>query len=414
MVTDAAARGEAAALGPRRPLETKLRRWFHAGFRRLAKPEARGRIDALYFVPGVRDAAELADLAARINWYLADVDVPIHVAGADGVAFSPLDAPHMDPSLVHRDRIVAGAPRAGVRARLVLHRVDVASVAQTLPRARRMSIADPLFAYTSELGYYRLRHALSATEAPEPGVALRNLLAQRVEGGRALVLGTGPSATELDPTSVTAEIRVLCNSAVRDLKLVTTLRPQAICFGDPVFHFGPSTYAAAFRADLRRAIEVCDAAIVLPIRYASLFTAHLPDLADRVVAVDDGAAEWRWITEDRPEVHMSGNVLTYLMLPVALALADHVDIGGCDGRVATERYFWKHNPAIQYGGDLMADAFATHPAFFRSRDYGGYYDEHVAHLEEFLAVAEAAGKTVRGVTRSHIPALVARGAPRFT
>ena len=44
---------------------------------------------------------ELADLAARINWYLADVDVPIYVAGADGMRVRPADAPRMDPALVH-------------------------------------------------------------------------------------------------------------------------------------------------------------------------------------------------------------------------------------------------------------------------------------------------------------------------
>jgi hypothetical protein len=207
---------------------------------------------------------------------------------------------------------------------------------------------------------------------------------------------------------------VLCNSAVRDLTLVTALRPHAICFADPVFHFGPSRYAAAFRADVRRALDACDAHLVLPARYAGLFVAHMPDLAERIVVVDDGAPQWCWLSERNTAVHMSGNVLTYLMLPVAFALADEVDVGGCDGRVASEKYFWKHNPAIQYSGDLMADAFATHPAFFRSRDYGGYYDEHLKHLDDFLAVAEAAGKRVHGVTRSHIPALVARGAPPFS
>jgi hypothetical protein len=159
---------------------------------------------------------------------------------------------------------------------------------------------------------------------------------------------------------------------------------------------------------------VCDAHIVTSTRFAGLLVAHMPDVAERLVVVGDDAPEWGWLSTERPAVHMSGNILTFLMLPVAFALADEVEIGGCDGRVPTEKYFWKHNPAIQYSGDLMADAFTTHPAFFRSRDYGGYYDVHLRHLDEFLAVAEAAGKKVRGVTRSHIPALVARGAPTFS
>lgn len=412
-MADAAARGEQAAHGRRHPISSKARRWSHAALRRLAKPESTARIDALHFVPAVRNAGELADLAARINWYLADVDVPISIEGADRLSFGPADAPHMDPSLVHAEKLAAGPPR-GDAVRYVLHRVGARSVVGVLPHVRDMSIADPVFAYTSELGYYRLRNALATSEGPQPAATVPGLLKDYVPGGRALVLGTGPSATEIDPTMVDADIRIVCNSAVRDLSLISALQPHAICFADPVFHFGPSRYAAAFRADLRKALAVCEARVVIPSHYAGLFVAHLGDLADRVVTVDDDATNWSWLSRSNTAVHFSGNVLTYLMLPVALGLADHIEVGGCDGRQASERYFWKHNPTIQYGGDLMSDAFTTHPAFFRTRDYSGYYDEHTTQVEAFFQVAEAAGKTVVGVTRSHIPALVARDAPTFS
>jgi hypothetical protein len=205
----------------------------------------------------------------------------------------------------------------------------------------------------------------------------------------------------------------VCNSAVRDLGLIETLQPTAICFADPVFHFGPSAYAAAFRADLARALDICDALVVVPEYYTGLLLAHMPQVRERLVSLDDTARDWCWPNETRAQVRMSGNVLTYLMLPVAFALVDEVDVGGCDGRAAAQNYFWRHNPTIQYSEQLMRDCFAAHPAFFRTTNYENYYNRHLRYLDEFLAVGEAHGKQVRGVTRSHIPALLQRGAPSF-
>jgi hypothetical protein len=98
------------------------------------------------------------------------------------------------------------------------------------------------------------------------------------------------------------------------------------------------------------------------------------------------------------------------MLPAAFALGERVDVAGSDGRESGERYFWKHNTATQYTDDLMESAFEAHPAFFRDRDYKDYYVHHCHQLEEFIAVAEARGKTVRSATPSYIPALQRRGA----
>jgi hypothetical protein len=98
------------------------------------------------------------------------------------------------------------------------------------------------------------------------------------------------------------------------------------------------------------------------------------------------------------------------MLPIAFALTDRVEIAGCDGRVADERYFWHHNARTQYSDELMTSAFDAHPAFFRDRDYADYYEGHCRELEELLTTGEAAGKRSMGVTPSHIPALRQRGA----
>ena len=124
-----------------------------------------------------------------------------------------------------------------------------------------------------------------------------------------------------------------------------------------------------------------------------------------------GKPAWHWPTPERMTVRMTNNVLTHMMLPIAFALSDRVEIAGCDGRQPNESYFWRHNTRTQYPDDLMATAFDAHPAFFRDRDYADYYDEHCRELEELLLTGEAAGKFAVGVTPSYIPALSRRGAP---
>ncbi|MEJ7783664.1 MAG: hypothetical protein WKF96_02600 [Solirubrobacteraceae bacterium] len=243
--------------------------------------------------------------------------------------------------------------------------------------------------------------------------AMRRLFALGGRNTSAFVLATGPSAGLVDPANVSAEVRITCNSAVRDLDLLRALRPNVICFGDPVFHYGPSRYAAAFRRDLLRAVEETDALLVTFELWAGLLLAHFPQLRDRLIVlrVRKGTPPWSWPRPERMEVRMTANILTNAMLPIGFALADQLEIAGCDGRQPTERYFWHHNNRTQYSDELMGTAFATHPAFFRDQDYADYYQAHCQQLEALLSAGEAAGKRVRGVTPSFIPALTRRGAP---
>jgi hypothetical protein len=96
------------------------------------------------------------------------------------------------------------------------------------------------------------------------------------------------------------------------------------------------------------------------------------------------------------------------MLPAAFMLTDHVSVAGVDGRQPTETYFWKHG--LQYSDDLLATVFDAHPAFFRDRDYEDHYDQYCQELEDFMQIAESAGKSVQGAAPSWIPAFSKRGA----
>ena len=403
------ARGERAAYSPHRRLPAKARRAVNRLLRAIARPVRAQEVDSLLFVPAVRSSEELADLLARISWYLPTVPVPIHVAGAEGLDARPEDAPHMDPALVRREALSDGLPTG--RVRYVLHRTTPVTLARQVPHLRRTTVADAGLSYTSEHGYRRLRDALAPTGSTRPQ-ALGRLLAAR--GTTSLVLGTGPSATALrDEDLARADVRILCNSAVLNAELVQRIAPTVICFADPLFHLGPNRYAAAFRGDLLRAVTATDATVVVPEDFVPLLLHHYPELEAHLVGLSFTRPEWGWPSEEHPDVKASGNVLTDLMLPVALALSDHALVAGCDGRGPRENYFWKHSSAVQYDGDLMGTVFEAHPAFFAGRSYVDYYERHCRNVEELCQVAEGAGKSVEGVTPSHIPALTARGATRI-
>ena len=407
-------RGQKAAFGKHRRVNQKLRRGVNFGLRQLARPVRRGEVTGLVFHPPVTSDAELADLVARINWYLPGVDLPIHVPGAAGRQVRPEDAPHMDPALVHTGRLSPTAP-TGPGVRVVLHRTTPRTLLSNLRRLRRTTVADAFLSYTSEHGYRRLRDALSTVPVPDARASVETLLQRRVPGGTALVLGTGPSASEVDDATLArSDVRIICNSAVRNEELLDRLMPSAVCFGDPVFHYGPSAYAAQFRRDLLRAVERTGALVVTPQNFLQLLLGHHPELADRVVGLANDGDEWQWPTPETPQVKPSGNILTEMMMPVGFALADTVLVAGCDGRAQTENYFWKHNPAVQYDPELMGAVFEAHPSFFAARSYADYYERHCARVEAFAQAAEARGKRLEGVTRSWIPALVKRGAPTFT
>jgi hypothetical protein len=367
--------------------------------------------DYLMLRPAARNSSELSDLAARVNWYLPDVRIPVVVERAEGIEVSAPHASWMEPELVREPEWRAAAPPG--RAHEVIHRVGPFEALTVVRRGRASVLAAPDFYYVADLGWMWLRWHFASMSAHSSPAATERLFSLGGRGTSAFVMATGPTARLVDPESVGADVRIVCNSVVRDLNLLRSLRPDVICFVDPVFHYGPSRYAAAFRRDLLRAVSETDALLVTFDLLAGLLLAHHPELGDRLIVLRPlkGKRAWQWPTPNRMTVRMTGNVLTAAMLPIAFALCDHVEIAGCDGRDPNDDYFWRHNTRTQYSDDLMTSAFDAHPAYFRDRDYADYYDGHCRQLEELLVAGESAGKRAIGVTPSHIPALRRRGAP---
>jgi hypothetical protein len=405
---DGRSAGTEAAYGRRHPNRTRARRAVYRAVRLAGTRYARAFPDYLEFVPSVRDEREFADLSARVNCYLGGVDLPLYLAGSRFPLRAEL-VPYLDPGLVRDPGWVDRRPE-GTR-HLVVHRLCPEAARAMASSVGPFTVVDNSLYTRSEEQYFTLRSATSWPTYAPVETALERLRTITAGGGSAFILATGPSALEVDLASIVADVRITCNSAVRDLERIKEFRPNVIAFTDPVFHFGPSRYAAGFRRDVVRAAEAADALVVCGHAFAGPLLDLQPELRERLVVIPhQHGGPWRWPTARNPTVREAGNIMTTLMLPVAFLLADDVSIAGADGRQPTENYFWKHNPQLQYSGELMQTVFDAHPSFFRDSVYADYYDRFCLDMEELIKCGEAHGKTVRAVAPSWIPALRERGA----
>jgi hypothetical protein len=365
--------------------------------------------DYLEFTPAIRNAREFADLSARASCYLQDCGLQLYLP-KPWFDLDPTMVPHFDPALVRNPGWVHERPQ-GI-GHVMIHRVTPSDLRRLVLSKTPAVVVDTRIHANSEPQYFSVRNHNSWPTYEPVEIALQRL--RHLAGSRssAFVLATGPSASDVDLATVDADIRITCNSAVRDIERMRAFRPNIVAFMDPVFHFGPSRYAAAFRSDVLRVVDEFDALVVCGDTFAGPLLNLMPALRGRLAVIPhQGGGAWRWPTDRNPTVRHGGNVLVGLMLPLALMLADNIVIAGADGRQPTENYYWNHSPALQYSGELMQTVFEAHPAFFRDRDYADYYDEHCDNLESLISVGEQRGKTVSCTTPSWIPALRRRGAP---
>lgn len=234
-------------------------------------------------------------------------------------------------------------------------------------------------------------------------------IAARCKSQIGYIFGTGPGLAHAAGHDFSDGVSIACNSMVRNHDLMERLKPPLIVVGDPIFHAGPSSYAAAFRAALIAAMDRYNSDLVVPMRDYHIYLAHLPArFADRICAIPFEPAEAPNLDLTRAlHVSTTSNVLTLFLVPLAATFFEQIRIFGCDGRPLDQNtYFWSHDKASQFN-DEMGAIQRAHPAFF-AIDYDDYYLKHCATLETWLAAAEAAGKQVSNHTQSYIPALLKR------
>lgn len=229
---------------------------------------------------------------------------------------------------------------------------------------------------------------------------------------RAYLVGTGPSSRCALDQDLSDGIRIVCNTAILDDELMEHVRPHVLTFADPIFHFGPSTYAQRFQRVLVEQADKHDFTVVTTERYAPLLRAHAPKIAERVIGLRQGAGNWpdTFDLRSNAAIRPYPNVLTMLMLPIAATLARSIGLIGFDGRSPNDEYFWRHGSTVQFDQELE-DIRLVHPGFFEI-DYADYYSEHIATVERIFAQLEERGTKILPLAESYVPALRRRAARR--
>lgn len=222
---------------------------------------------------------------------------------------------------------------------------------------------------------------------------------------RAYLFATGPSVDRYSLYDYSGAISIVCNSVIFDEALMERVRPKFLVFADPIFHFGPSQYAGAFRARLLESANKYDFTIFIPFKYFPLFSSVLPELRDRTIAIPFFKRDsFNFDLDQDYSVKTTANILTLLMMPLACHFADEICLLGCNGRPFSENdYFWNHNQKTQIN-DKMSNIKEVHPGFF-DINYNDYYNEHCDTLESQLAAAERINKNIVSLGHSYIPAL---------
>jgi hypothetical protein len=243
-------------------------------------------------------------------------------------------------------------------------------------------------------------------EVSESHVKFRRLVSQR-RSRRCYIFGTGPNLSAVAGHDFSDGVAIACNSMVKNTALLDRLNPPLIVAGDPIFHAGPSIYAAEFRSHLYAAMERYGAYFLTNQRDYRIYHAHMPaHLRERLIGAP---VEWGLRMNTNPTQRFvftaCPNILTLFLIPLAFALSEkEIAIAGCDGRpLADNSYFWKHDKSVQFN-ERMTDIQRAHPSFF-DIDYDDYYFLHCETVSRWLQQAEREGRSVHNLTPSHIPAL---------
>jgi len=226
---------------------------------------------------------------------------------------------------------------------------------------------------------------------------------------------TGPSLeAALEGDLPGNRFSIICNSLVKNSAFLERIQPDLLVFLDPAYHFGVSRYAAEFRRCAVAALHnYPQCTCLVPEAYLPLARAFLgAELQERLIGMPiNSRGRFNLPSPQAFFARHTGNVLTQLMLPVGLALANQAWLVGADGRRPQDPGFWVHSGTVQMG-NLMASLYAAHPSLARDEDVPGYYARHCRRVERLLCFAsERFGKQVRSLTPSFIPALARRFSP---
>lgn len=227
--------------------------------------------------------------------------------------------------------------------------------------------------------------------------AVRATLARKKD--RVYVFGTGPSLEAARERNFSDGHVIVCNTIVRDAALWHHLNPDFIVAGDAIYHFGHTSHARAFRADLKKRLAESQGRtwFVYPDLFDAIVDREFGEVKNTLIPIPFGKHSDIGVSlSQRFELPVGlGNVLNVLLLPLACTLSRSVWLWGFDGRAPSDKLFWSNSNRHAYL-EHVDELKGEHPAFFEQLVPKGQESSYVKKvhgeaLEERLARAEAEG-----------------------
>jgi hypothetical protein len=253
-----------------------------------------------------------------------------------------------------------------------------------------------------------LGHRVTAYEGLADPERAQALFADRVRSlphyDKAYIFGTGPSLDQALDFDFSDGYRVVCNTIVRNARLLRHIKPHFIVAADAIYHFGNNRHAYQFRVDLEQALEQTDACFLTADFFVYILRYHHPRAFARTISVRTDVPGIHLDMKDTLAYTSRPNILNGMLLPLGSSLAPAIYLLGFDGRAPGDKMFWTNSGENSYD-DLKPTIQAAHPGFFAGRDYEEYARRQSESAEEIMSLGESRGRSYYCLNLTHIPAL---------
>ncbi len=221
---------------------------------------------------------------------------------------------------------------------------------------------------------------------------------------KSYVFGTGPSVETAYDYDFSDGYRIVCNTMIKNRRLMEHIRPHFMVAADGIYHFGLSRYSCRFREDLGEFLARWKCLFMLPEWFCTNFVYHHKGLEEFAVPVPYTSSSINLRLKERFEVKTLHNVLNQLLLPLASSLSNSVYLLGFDGRKASDSHFWRSTESVNYE-DLKPFHQEAYPGFFRNMDYVNYAVTQERDAEKIISLGESMGKRYISLNESSNSAL---------
>ncbi len=225
---------------------------------------------------------------------------------------------------------------------------------------------------------------------------------------KSYIFTSGPSIEEYEKFEFNDGVKLICNTITLNKKLLQKVKPDILFFADPLFHYGPSKYAAEFRDSVKQVLDdYPDLFIVSTIKYFYMLSTLFSNYKDRIICIPveaEGVINLDIDKNDSFFVRATDNIFTLLMLPVASAVSEEIYTIGVDGKpLSLNDKFWRYGKNTQ-NNDSYDSLKRLHPGFF-NLDYNDFYLKHCDVVGAYINRIEVGGTKVSSLTASYIPGL---------